>query len=140
MIYNPVFEWETLRNIADRLFSNLGGYQTSGYDAAPANLYDGKDGYLIQIAAPGVKSEDVKIDYSDDVLTVNVKRAIETASGDEKKLLRNERGNYDFTRSFSLSDDIDIEKIEAKVMNGLLLIHMAKKPESKPKKIEVKVK
>ena len=87
-----------------------------------------------------MKSEDVKVDYSGDVLTVSVKRAIETDSKDEKKLLRSERGNYDFTRSFSLSDDIDIEKIEAKVMNGLLLIHMAKKPESKPKKIEVKVK
>jgi HSP20 family protein len=131
---------ETLRKIADRLFSGWDTGKDAEYDASPANIYEGADGYLIQIAAPGVKADDVSVHFSDDILTVAVKRTIETESSGDKKLLRSERGNYDFTRSFSLTNDIDPEKIDAKVLNGFLLLHLTKKPESKPRKIEVKVK
>lgn len=140
MIYNPVYRMETLRKIADRLFSGWDTQTDTEYDTAPANIYEGVDGYLIQIAAPGVKADDVSVNFSDDILTVAVKRTVETESSEDKKLLRSERGNYDFTRTFSLTNDIDPEKIDAKVLNGFLLLHLTKKPESKPKKIEVKVK
>lgn len=137
MIFNPFYEVERMRALMDRLWESFvrGEYQSEKLDFT--NIYEGKDGYMFQFLAPGVNLNDVSVNCSNGVLSVEVKRKLEEQK--DMRLLRNERFNIDFKRSYRLPDDVDVEKIEAKIINGLLMVYVPKKEEAKPKKISVKV-
>lgn len=78
-------------------------------------------GYDVEIPVPGFKPEDVDVTYQDDVVSVNAK---------------SERRS--FTRSFTVPEDVDPEKIEARVENGMLVLTLARRPEAQPRRIAVK--
>lgn len=140
MWFNPIFEFETLRRLADEMFRT--GFEASAYAEAfqATNIYTDDKSYVIHMATPGVEQKDVNVDFSNGVLTVSVKRQANPKIGDKMKQIRSERVNFDFTRSFTLSNDVDIANIEAQITNGFLIIRLPRKPETQPKKIEVKVK
>lgn len=140
MYFNPFYEMEKMRGILDEVWNRTRGSEYSDRNLELANLYDNKDGYMLQFLAPGVKQEDTSLDYSNGILTVSLKRDIPAPDEKEgKKQLRRERLNARTARSFRLSDDSDVEHIDAKLMNGLMMIHIPKKEEAKPRKIEIKV-
>jgi HSP20 family protein len=86
----------------------------------------------------GVEPKDVEIGFENGVLTLKGERRLE---------LEEKRENYHrvelsygtFTRGFSLPASIDAEKIRAESKHGVLLVHLPKKPEAKPRSIQVKV-
>ena len=94
--------------------------------------------YVIEAELPGLSEKDVKIELKDGNLSISADRS---SANDEKKAddrwLRRERREFKFSRSFSLSDDVDIEKIEAKFRDGLLTIALPKKAESAPRIVPV---
>lgn len=137
MLFNPFYEVERMRSIMDELWKGFLRNEDRSYSIDISNVYEGKDGYIIQFLAPGVKINDVSINVSNGILSVNVKRKIKKE--ENLRAIRAERYDIDFTRSFKLSDDSRIEGIEAKLMNGLLMIYIPRKEEAKPKKISVKV-
>lgn len=140
MLFNPIFEFETLRRLADEMFST--GYEADALSEAfqATNIYTDNKSYVIHMATPGVEQKDVNVDFSNGVLTVSVKRQANPKIGEKMKQIRSERVDYNFTRSFTLGDDVDITNIEAQIANGFLMIRLPRKPEAQPKKIEVKVK
>jgi len=127
----------------DRFFENdydwLHGFnKTNGH----VNISESKDGYSIEVSAPGFKKEELKINIEDKVLTIS-------GEHQEKKDSGNENGNYtrkefskqSFERSFTLPEDVDGESFDAKFENGVLLVSIKKPkelPKSEPKKIEIK--
>ncbi|MCX7821590.1 MAG: Hsp20/alpha crystallin family protein [Brevinematales bacterium] len=136
MLFNPFYEVEKMKDFMDEFLKEyLEGSKRYGYDYS--NIYEGKDGYILQFIAPGVELKDIDINISNGILNVNVKRKVEIDK--DKRLLRNERYDIDFTKSFKISEDADVGKIDAKLMNGLLMIYIPKKEEAKPKKISIKV-
>ncbi len=138
MFFNPFYEFEKMRDIMDQFLREFSeGSRKHEYDYV--NIYEGENGYILQFITPGVDLKDIDINISNGILHVKVERKPETEKKEDLKLIRQERGDINFTRSFKISDDTDIEKIEAKVMNGLLMIYVPKKEELKPKKISVKV-
>jgi HSP20 family molecular chaperone IbpA len=78
-------------------------------------------GYEVEIPVPGFKSENVEITFQDDVITV-------TAKSDRRS----------FTRSFTVPEDVDPEKIEARVSDGMLAVTLSRRPEAQPRRIAVK--
>ncbi len=101
--------------------------------ATPAvNIVETKDEYRIEVAAPGLEKADFKIDIENKVLTIS-------ASKEEKHEEKNERYmrrefNYStFTRSFTLPEGMDAEKITARHKDGVLHVIIPKKEESKVK-------
>lgn len=139
MLYNPVYELERMQDILDGLFRSRESDGGTGIfaDLDAANLYESDNAYLIQFPAPGVAPENVSVGFENGLLTVSIERR-EDRSG--KKYIRRERGDLKTTRSYSVSGDVDVEKIEARLLNGILMVSVPKKEQAKPRKIAVQVR
>ncbi len=96
------------------------------------------DNYYLNIDLPGVKREDVKISYSDGVLSISGERNREKETK-KKKSHRIEKSFGKYYRSFSFPKEINVEKINADFKNGQLNITVPKADEVKPKEIDIKV-
>ena len=103
------------------------------------NTREADDAYYIEIDLPGVKKENVSIDVNDNIITISGERKVD----DERKnneFYRVESIYGKFERSFTLPDDVDTDKIEAKMENGVLIVKIPKMQvvDKAPKKIEIK--
>jgi HSP20 family protein len=107
--------------------------------AAPAftpafEVKDTADAYVLKADLPGVSEADLEISVHNNTLTVAGSRASEERKEDESYSLY-ERQFGSFTRSFSLPELADGEKIAAKLDAGVLTLTIGKKAEAKPRKI-----
>ena len=96
------------------------------------NIIEGKDDYRIEVAAPGLEKNDFKISLENNVLTISS----EKEHTDEEKsdhFMRREFSYASFSRSFSLPDGTDPEKILAKHKDGVLQVAIPKKDQAKEK-------
>ena len=110
---------------------------------APAvNVLDEEKEYKVEIAAPGMTKDDfqIKID-NDNNLVITLEKKTETKEGDtnEKKdakkngkYLRREFSYSQYQQAFSLPEDIDKQKITAKMEHGVLTIDIPKTEPQKP--------
>ncbi len=94
-----------------------------------ANVIETDDSYKLELAVPGMSKKDIQINVEKDVLTISAEKTDEINEGETYK----RRGfNYNkFSRSFTLSDKIDVQNIKASFKNGVLTITLAKKDEAK---------
>ncbi|WP_291401698.1 Hsp20/alpha crystallin family protein [Daejeonella sp.] len=98
----------------------------------PVNIMEQENQYLVTLAAPGMKREDFKIDLSGNMLNIS-NETEEEKEETEKTFTRKEYNYRGFSRSFSLPEGIDTEKIEAKYEDGILKITLPRTEESKMK-------
>ncbi|MCR4396459.1 MAG: Hsp20/alpha crystallin family protein, partial [Candidatus Saccharicenans sp.] len=82
------------------------------------------------------EEKDVEIKVEDNTLSLKGERKFEKETREEN-YHRIERAYGSFYRSFSLPNYVDQDKISAEYENGLLKIHMPKKPEVKPRKVKI---
>jgi len=94
------------------------------------NISEQKDNYLVSLAVPGVKKEDLKIDVDGNMLTISSERE-ESNEEKDKKFTRREYSYYSFSRSFTLPEEINKEKIDARYEDGVLKISLPRKEEAK---------
>lgn len=110
----------------DELF-NWSGFPSS---AAPASLaadvYEDDGHYYARFEVPGVKKEDAKIELKDRFLTVSVTRNVKTGESESR-----------LTRSVSVPDGIEVDRISAKLEDGLLTVTLPKQEQRKPRLIEL---
>ena len=104
---------------------------------APAfEVKETKEGFVFRADVPGVKDADLDVKLTQNRLSVSGKRESEkTDKGDT--YYTSERSYGSFTRSFTLPDGIDADKIKAELKEGVLTLSVPKKPDSLPKKIAV---
>jgi len=95
------------------------------------------DAFVVKADLPGVNDTDLDIAVHDNILTVSGTRQAEDRKDTENYALY-ERQFGSFSRSFSLPDIADGDRIEAKLDHGVLTLTIAKKAEAKPRKIAVK--
>lgn len=93
-----------------------------------------EEAYRLAVDLPGLKKEDVAIHLDENVLTISGERKLER---DEKTKGRYERAYGRFQQSFTLPSTIDVEKVEAKMEEGVLKIALPKSAQSKPRTITV---
>lgn len=92
------------------------------------NVLEQKDSFEIQVAAPGIKKENFKINLERNVLTVGSETREETEQKDSDGSFTRREFNYSsFSRSFTLPDSVDADRIEAAYENGILKITVPKK-------------
>ena len=91
----------------------------------------------VDIALAGIKKDDIKIEVNEGVLTVSGERKDKKEKSDEKFHL-SEISYGKFTRRFSLPDQVDTDKIEATVEDGILHLSIPKSEKVQPKLISVK--
>jgi HSP20 family protein len=95
-----------------------------------------KDGYLIRADLPGVKQSDLEISVTGNVLGISGHRSEEhREEGDQFHAV--ERGYGQFSRSFALPEGADLDNVKADLKDGVLTIHLAKRPEVQPRKISI---
>jgi HSP20 family protein len=95
-----------------------------------------KDAYVFKADLPGIRESDLDISLTGNRLTVSGKREEEKRE-EEERFYAYERSYGSFSRSFTLPEGIDVEHAQADLSDGVLTITLAKKPEVKPKRIEV---
>ena len=98
------------------------------------NIFETKDGYLLEAEMPGVNKEGLEISLEGPEITIIGRRHTENVEGEA--LLR-ERQAVDYRRVFELDPAIDTAKISAKVEQGVLTLTLPKSERVKPRKILV---
>ena len=103
------------------------------------NTREADDAYYIEVDLPGVKKEDVSIDVNENIITISGERKLEDERKDDE-FYRVESVYGKFERSFTLPDDVDTDKIEAHMEDGVLTVKIPKVQvvDKAPKKIEIK--
>jgi HSP20 family protein len=108
--------------------------QRTIYVTPRANIYETKDGYVLQAEMPGVTKDGIEISVENNELTIIGRRANVPVSGDW--VYRESRPN-DYRRVFELDPSIDTVKVTAKMEQGLLTLELPKAERVKPRKITV---
>ena len=94
------------------------------------NITEQKNEYLVSLAVPGLKKEDFKIDVDGNMLTISSEKE-EKKEEKEERYTRKEYSYSSFSRSFTLPEEINQEKIDAKYEDGVLKISLPRKEEAK---------
>ncbi len=132
--YNPFFG----RLPTGRLL-NAGAEQSELPAWSPvANISETDNDYLIKAELPEVSKQDVKVTVDEGVITISGERRKEAEHKDER-VHRVESFYGNFSRSFRLPEDADIEAIQAESKNGLLKVRVPKKPAARARTVEVQV-
>ena len=116
--------------ILEDFFKPWNGWFTNGdnmfnksMNIPAVNITENKDNYELSLAVPGMKKEDFRIDVQGDLLTISSEKE-ESKSEKEKKYTRKEYSYSSFLRSFSLPEEVNKEKIEARYENGVLTLSL----------------
>jgi len=101
----------------------------------PVDIFENNEEYLLYAEIPGASENDVDVTIEKNVLTITAKVNVDVPEG--YRLFYSEYGIGDYKRSFELGNEIDQEKIEATVKNGILKLRL---PKIQPtvKKIQIK--
>jgi len=100
------------------------------FNMPAVNIIEHKDEYQVSLAVPGLKKDDFKIDVDGNMLTISSEKE-ETKEEKEKKFTRKEYNYSSFSRSFTLPEEINREKIEAKYEDGVLKLTLPRKEETR---------
>jgi HSP20 family protein len=148
---NTAMPASTVNNWVDQLFQdNLNRFFNddfwgfSGIDHrvnVPVNLRETDKSYEMSIVVPGLKKEDLKLNVTDELLTISYEQKEEKENENTGKgWLRKEFRMQSFRRSFSLDDSVDVNNISASYDNGILHLTLPKKESARKisKSIEIK--
>jgi len=99
------------------------------------DIYTADEEIVILADMPGTGENDIDISLEKNVLTIS--GFVSSGAPDGYELAYGEYGVGDFQRSFTLSDEIDQNNIEASLSNGVLRLTLPKAPKAKARKIAV---
>ena len=133
--------WRTMRSLLAwdpfREMAPFPVFEERAIAFSPAfDVKETKDAYLFKADLPGVKEDDLDVSLTGNRLTVSGHRE-EEKRDEGDRYYAFERSYGTFSRSFTLPEGVDAEHANAELKDGVLTISVAKRPEVKPKKIEV---
>jgi len=104
-----------------------------------ANISETQDHFYVELAAPGLKKEDFKLNLDRNMLSISAEQSTEN-NKEEKSYNKREYSYTSFVRSFTLPESADHNQIQASYTDGVLKIDIAKREEAKSvtRKIEIK--
>ncbi len=107
----------------------------------PLNIYADAEGYAFVAIVPGVKADELSIETEGNTVKISGETIAPAVAADEKvQTLRSEIGYGKFSRAFELPEEIDADKIEANLENGVLTLRVPKAEAVKPRTIKVLAK
>ena len=132
-----------IENLFGRDVNDIFNTNTASFTNVPAvNVVEHQDGFRIEVAAPGLKKEDFKLNLNHNNLIISGYQ--ETQNGeqdkDAEKYTRREFSYSSFQRTFTLPGSVDAEQIQATYTDGVLKIEIPKREEAKvkpPRQIEI---
>jgi HSP20 family protein len=95
-----------------------------------------KDAYLVKADLPGLTEADIDVTVMSNALTISGKREAEQER-EGQRYYAVERAYGAFSRTFSLPDGANLDDLSATLNNGVLTLHIPKRPEVQPRKISL---
>lgn len=140
---NPFALLNDLQREMNRLFDGYGPRFDGGAWTRPAtfpalNVWEEGDSLYAEAEIPGVSQGDLEVYAVGNELTIKGVR--KSREGEDLAYHRRERGTGEFTRVITLPVDIEAEKVQASLRDGVLTVTLPKAEEARPRKIAVKAK
>jgi HSP20 family protein len=128
---DPLKELLELQERMNRLFETSlsqerldeAGLPVSGW-LPLADVYETAESFLIELEVPGLDKDDIEIQVQGDELTVRGQRQMKGAR--PERFYRMERHYGPFSRTFTLSEDVDGDRVTAEFSDGLLCLEAPK--------------
>jgi HSP20 family protein len=141
----------TFGNVVDNIFQNSlrRFFDDNFWDAdmpmstsrVPVNVRETEQQYEMDVIAPGCRKEDFHVSINDNILTISFNHKEQNNKENEKAgWVRNEYVQRSFSRSFTLDDTVDINKINATYTDGILHLTLAKNEKAKKLARDIEVK
>lgn len=142
-VYDPFAE--VFPSIFRSMFSAAPEPKTSAASAAPAvptvamrvDVIETAEGYVLRADLPGVPKEAIQIDIDANRVTLRAQPVRDAEPKPEGRVLRSERVDGHYARSFALTDEIDESRATARVDNGVLELTLPRKTGAGPTRLTV---
>lgn len=144
---NPLMdEFTRTREDLDRMLGRFMGMGTAfpemGFNRIegwlpPVDVSERDDEVMVRIEAPGVNPRDIEISMSGTTLNITGKKE-EKEECEGEDFYRCERRFGSFRRAIDLPESVDADRVSADSENGVITVHIAKRPGAKPRRVEVK--
>jgi HSP20 family protein len=103
------------------------------------NISESENNYHVELAAPGLKKEDFKLNLDRNTLTISVEQSADHQDN-QKNYSKREYSYSSFVRSFTLPESADYSQIDATYIDGILRIDIAKREEAKAVRRQIEIK
>ena len=117
---NDLFNWEYNNHEAEATLPAV-------------NIKENADAFKVEMAVPGFDKKDFKINLDHNILTISSEKKVENEHKNGERYTCREYSYQSFSRSFTLPDAANGDKISAKYENGILNVEIPKREEAKPK-------
>jgi HSP20 family protein len=142
-ITTPQHSIHQLRDEVDRLVTSVftnptvagAARMVTGRGFPAVNVWDDREHVYVEAEVPGLKAEQLDISVIGEELTIRGERPEQDQS--ETQFHRRERGVGSFTRVIRLSTEVDADRVQAALSDGVLLLTLPKAEAAKPRKIKV---
>lgn len=128
---------QTFSSMLDRFFNESVNSRNISAFTPHVDACETEKGFEIEVALPGVKKDDISIDFQEGRLTIRGERKFERKEDNKRyQMLETQYGS--FTRTFQLPDNIKAEEIKAEMEDGILMVFVPK-DEKKTMKHQIKI-
>jgi HSP20 family protein len=140
--WDPFEEMTSLRDAMNQLVAEsfVRPRGMAGAFQPPLDLYETEQEYVVRLAAPGLKPDNFDITAQQNVLTIHGRIQDEEKQDEQQNGTRyhiREQRFGEFSRTIRFPTQVDAEKIQASLSNGILTIRVPKAESAKPKRINV---
>lgn len=141
--WDPFRDLMSIQNELNRLFGRTyaggeGGTGASGTWVPTLDVFETQDRFVVAVELPGIEPDDVEVSVEDSTLTIKGQREFFYKDATDESLRRIERRYGAFSRSLTLPQTADADRIGASFDKGVLTVEVPKREEAKPRKITVK--
>lgn len=138
MRWDPFQEMTSLRDAMNQLLAESFVRPRNWIRAGgmPLDLYETENEYVVQLAAPGLKSDNFEITAQQDVLTISGRVQQQQPEGARFHIQELRFG--DFARTLRFPSPVDVDNIQASLADGILTVRVPKSEAARPKRIAIK--
>ena len=108
-------------------------YSETNTTVPSVNIKENADAFNVEMAVPGFDKKDFNVKLDHNVLTISSEKKVENETKEGERFTRHEYSYQSFSRSFTLPEAANGDKISAKYDNGILNVEIPKREEAKPK-------
>lgn len=135
-VRSPWDELHRMKQQLEQMFDDAPDQRASAGVYPLINLTEDKDKYYVRAELPGVKGDELDIQVTGNNLAISGERKI-AAEDEDARYHRREREAGTFSRMIGLPGEVDADRVEAHLANGILSIAVSKAEVAKPKQISV---
>jgi HSP20 family protein len=126
-------------DVFDTIFNDSFLHDRMTVRVPAANVSETADHYHVELAAPGLRKEDFKLNLERNVLNISVEMQNEQKDA-QKNYSKREYSYSSWVRSFTLPESANAEQIDATYTDGVLRIDIAKREEAKAVRRQIEIK